>query len=144
VNGFSSAQAMIAAMITPAMLILASGSLIATALARLARVVDRLRKLAERRDAGPDADELNRHERRAMLAERAVSIYFGAVVCFVVSGFTIALDHLAGDRLAWLPVSVTMLGMCLIVAGSAAMLAECQVATTQIRAEIAALSGAGK
>jgi Protein of unknown function (DUF2721) len=38
---------MIAAMITPAMLILASGSLIATALVRLARVVDRLRKLAE-------------------------------------------------------------------------------------------------
>jgi hypothetical protein len=132
---------MIAAMITPAMLILASGSLIATALVRLARVVDRLRKLAERGDARP-ADELDRHERRAMLAERAVSIYFGAVVCFVVSGFTIALDHLAGDRLTWLPVSVTMLGMCLIVAGSAAMLAECRVAAAQIRAEIAASGGA--
>jgi hypothetical protein len=133
---------MIAAMITPAMLILASGSLIATALVRLARVVDRLRKLAEH-DSRPDADELNRHERRAMLAERAVLIYFGAVVCFVVSGFTIALDHLAGDRLTWLPVLVTMLGMCLIVAGSAEMLAECRVAATQIRAEIAALGGAG-
>jgi hypothetical protein len=39
---------MIAAMITPAMLILASGSLIATALVRLARVVDRLRIAALR------------------------------------------------------------------------------------------------
>ncbi len=135
---------MIAAMITPAMLILASGSLIATALVRLARVVDRVRKLAERRDARPDSDELKRHERRAMLAERAISIYFGAVVCFVVSGFAIALDHLTGNRLTWLPVSVTMLGMCLIVAGSAAMLAECRVAATQIREEIAGLSAAGK
>lgn len=130
-------------MITPAMLILASGSLIATALARLARVVDRLRKLPERRDSMPDADELNRHKRRAMLAELAVSIYFGAVVCFVVSGFAIALDHLAGDSLTWLPVSVTMFGMSLIVAGSAAMLAECRMAATQIRAEIAALGAAG-
>jgi hypothetical protein len=133
---------MIAAMITPAMLILASGSLIATALVRLARVVDRLRKLAERHDAKPDAAELDRHGRRATLAERAVTIYFAAVVCFVVSGFAIALDHLAGDRLTWLPVSVTMLGMCLIVAGSAAMLAECRVAAAQIRAEVAALGAA--
>ena len=46
-NGFSAAQAIISAMITPALLILASGSLIATALVRLARVVDRVRKLAE-------------------------------------------------------------------------------------------------
>jgi hypothetical protein len=44
-NGFSPSQAIIAAMITPALLILALGSLIATALVRLARVVDRVRKL---------------------------------------------------------------------------------------------------
>jgi hypothetical protein len=35
-----------------------------------------------------------------------------------------------------------MLGMCLIVAGSAAMLAECRLAAAQIRAEIAALGAA--
>jgi hypothetical protein len=36
----------------------------------------------------------------ALLAERAVSLYFFAVVCFVIAGFTIAIDHAAGDRLA--------------------------------------------
>jgi uncharacterized membrane protein YedE/YeeE len=141
VDGFSPAQAMIAAMITPALLILASGSLIATALVRLARVVDRVRKVSEPPDAPPDVGELRRHERRALLAERAVALYFFAVLCFVVAGFAIAIDHATGDRLAWLPVLVTTLGMCLIVAGSAAMLAECRLAIAQIREEIARLPG---
>jgi hypothetical protein len=130
---------MIAAMITPALLIMASGSLIATALVRLARVVDRLRRLAEPGERVRDASEITRHERRARLAERAVALYFSAVVSFVVAGFAIAIDHAVGDRLTWLPVLMTTLGMCLIVAGSAAMLAECRLAFAQIRAEIASL-----
>ena len=141
-TGFSAARAIISAMITPALLILASGSLIATALVRLARVVDRVRKLSETRTP-PAANELRRHERRALLAERAVRLYFFAVVCFVLAGFAIAADHFAADRLTWVPVAVTTAGMSLIVAGSAAMLAECQLAATQIRAEIAGLRVAG-
>jgi hypothetical protein len=138
-NEFSPAQAMIAAMIAPALLILAAGSLIATALVRLARVIDRVRKLSEFGAAKPDTDELNRRERRALLAERAVRLYFFAVACFVIAGFTIALDHVAGDRLSWLPILVTTFGMCLIVAGSAAILAECQLATIQIQSEMVSL-----
>jgi hypothetical protein len=138
-GGFSVSQAIIAAMITPALLILASGSLIATALVRLARVVDRVRRLAE---AGGDlsADELHRHAHRAVLAERAVRFYFFAVVCFVAAGFGIAADHFAADRLTWLPVALTTAGMLLIVAGSALMLAECSGAAAQIRDEIRRLA----
>jgi hypothetical protein len=65
----STAQSFIAAMITPALLILASGSLIATALARLSRIVDRIRNIAES-DAShliPLA-ELELERRRAGLA----------------------------------------------------------------------------
>jgi hypothetical protein len=140
VSGFSPAQAMIAAMITPALLILASASLIATVLVRLARVVDRVRKLSETREAARDVGEISRHKRRALLAERALTLYFCAVVCFLIAGFAIAVDHAFGDRLIWLPVLVTTLGMCLIVAGSAAMLGECRLAFAQIRAELAALT----
>jgi len=136
-SGFSAAQVIISAMITPALLILASGSLIATALARLARVVDRIRRLAEMAGPAPSAAELRRHERRALLAEQAVRIFFAAVLCFVLAGFGIALDHATGDRMAWLPVGMTVAGMALIVFGSAAMLAECQLATQQIKEEIA-------
>ena len=71
-----------------------------------------------------------------MLAERAVTLYFAAIVCFVIAGFTIAIDHLASDRVPLLPIGFTTIGMCLIVAGSAAMLAECRVAGAQIRREI--------
>ncbi len=136
-NGFSPAQAIISAMITPALLIMASGSLIATVLVRLARVVDRVRKLTES-SGSLAAGELERHERRAVLAERAVLLYFCAVVCFVAAGFAIALDHALGDQFWWLPVAITTLGMALIVSGSTAMLAECRLAMVQIRSEIAA------
>jgi hypothetical protein len=135
-NGFSAAQAIIGAMITPALLILASGSLIATALVRLARVVDRVRKLSEAGAPVPSAGELRRHERRALLAERALRTYFVAVACFVVAGIAIGIDHLAGGRLTWLPGAITLPGMCLIVAGGAAMLSGCQLATAEISAEI--------
>ncbi len=138
-NGFSAAQAMISAMISPALLILASGSLIATALVRLGRVVDRVRKLSEAGDLQGAAEELRRHQRRALLAERAVRMYFFAVVSFVLAGFAIAVDHLADDRLTLIPVAMTVIGMGLIVAGSASMLTECRLATEQIRAEIGSL-----
>jgi Protein of unknown function (DUF2721) len=141
-GGFSASQAIIAAMITPALLILASGSLIATALLRLARVVDRVRKLGEVGAPTNLADELRRHRRRAELAERAVRLYFAAVLCFVLAGFGIAVDHFVADRLTWVPVALTTIGMGLIVAGSIAMLAECRSAAAQIESEIRLLGAA--
>ncbi len=138
-EGFSSAQALIAAMITPALLILASGSLIATALVRLARVVDRLRKIAESHGAWKDAEALSRHRRRALCAERAVQWFFFAILCFVLAGLAIAADHFAQGALVWLPVGVTMAGMGLIVLGCAEMLRECRLATAQILSELAAV-----
>ena len=138
-GAFSPSQAVIAAMVTPALLILASGSLIATALVRLARVVDRVRRLADLGAKAP-ADELRRHRDRALLAERAVQIYFAAVLCFVVAGFGIAIDHLSSERLFWLPVGLTVAGMALIVAGSAAMFAECRAAAIQIHEELRLLA----
>jgi hypothetical protein len=71
-------------MITPAILILASASLIATALVRLTRIVDRIRKLAEVRD-GSSLDrskELDRHERRRPWTRRAIR---GALQCEAIA-----------------------------------------------------------
>jgi hypothetical protein len=78
---------MIPAMIAPAMSTRASSSLIATALVRLARL-SRAGRMPTNSTPCP----------RAMLAESAVLTSFDTAVCFVVSGFTIAIDHLAGDR----------------------------------------------
>lgn len=135
----SQAQALIAAMITPALLILASASLIATALVRLARIVDRVRKVGETDGDGFDDATLARSERRANLSLLAVTFFFAAVIAVVIAGAAIAADRASGDALPWLPVGFTLLGMGLIVAGATAMLAESGLAARQIQGEIAVL-----
>lgn len=141
-SAFSPAQTLIAAMITPALFILASASLIATALVRLARIVDRLRKLAE---AGGNytSSELDRTERRARLALSAIALFFAAVVVFVIAGLAIAIDRATGGQLVWLPVGLTLFGMGLIVAGAGSMVIESGHSAAQIQAEIAALRRSG-
>jgi hypothetical protein len=129
-------------MITPALLILASGSLVATALVRLARVVDRSRVLVTAIDAGHLADpdgvrrSLDRHERRAIYAERSVGLFFVAVVVFVLDCLSIGIDHFAGDTLTWIPVAATIGGMIVLLAGAAYMVAESQLGARQIVEEI--------
>jgi hypothetical protein len=139
VTGLSASQAIIAAMLTPALLILASASLIATALVRLARVVDRVRALAA--GSAGAGDELARHERRARFALRAVTAYFWAVALFVAAGASIALDRALDDRLTWLPVTLTLAGMVLIVLGAGAMAVESGDSAVLIAADIARIRG---
>jgi hypothetical protein len=136
---FSAAQALIAAMLTPALLILASGSLIATALVRLARVVDRVRSLAANPAGTIFADDLARHERRARLAIGAITAFFIAVTFFVAAGIAIAVDHSAAGSLFWLPIGLTLAGMLLIVVGAAAMALESRDSAALIAADIALL-----
>ena len=102
-TGPSPALAVIAAMITPALLILASASLVASALMRMARVVDRARILAasahdgtwEKVGATPDLLRawLARHARRARYAEQSIALLYGAVVIFIATCLAIALDR---------------------------------------------------
>ena len=135
----SAAQALIAAMLSPALLILAAGSLIAAALVRLGRVVDRVRALA-----APDArlgtlQEVSRHERRAALALAAITSYVDAIALFVAAGAAIALDYAAHDTLTWLPISLTLAGMTLIVTGVAAMALESRDSASLLATDIARL-----
>ena len=131
-------QSLIAAMLTPALLILASASLIATVLVRLARIVDRVRALSAASGSAILPDELARQERRARLALGAVGAYFVAVVLFVLAGATIAIAA-AVPSVGWLPVSLTILGMVLIVFGAGAMTLETRDSAALISGEIARL-----
>jgi hypothetical protein len=132
----SSAQSLIAAMITPALLILASGSLIATSLARLGRIVDRIRKAAEGEALLLSAAELDRERLRADYANRAITILFVAVTLFVIAGIAIAVDRLSGGHTEWLPVTITLIGMLLIVAAGITMAAESHLSSLQLVEEI--------
>lgn len=142
----SHAVSLIAAMITPALLILAAASLIASGLVRMGRVVDRARVLASAaHDATWDSlgltcvelgHWLRRHGQRARYAERCVLVLFCAVVVFVATGLSIALDVATGDRLGWLPVSLSVAGSLLLLLGGGWMVAESRLSAAQIAEEI--------
>ena len=149
-NASSPALIIISAMITPALLILGSASLVATALQRLARAIDRARAMLQLSDAemgklGWTQDMskrwLNRYATRSLMAERAVTAFFLAVGILVLACLSIAVDRYFADMLTWLPVSMTILGMCMILAGAYFMVQESRLANFQIREEIQQLGG---
>ena len=145
-TGTSSAIAVIAALITPAILILGAASLVASVLARMARVVDRARWLTTRIHEGnwekiaASRDQvrlwLERHAQRARYAERSIALLYGAVVLFIATCLSIVLDQATGGRLSWLPTSLALLGTVLLLVGGTWMVAESRLSGTQIQDEI--------
>ena len=149
-NANSPALIIISAMITPALLILGSASLVATALQRLARAIDRARAMLqltdeETRKLGWTQDMtkrwLDRYAKRSQMAEQAVTAFFLAVGILVLGCLSIAVDRYFADMLTWLPVSLTVIGMCMILAGAYFMVQESRLANFQIREEIQQLRG---
>jgi hypothetical protein len=133
-------------MITPALLLLGSASLVASALVRMARVVDRARILIAIAQAG-DANKigvttdqlrswLESHARRGLYAERSITLLYAAIVLFIVTCLSIALDRATGDSLNWLPVTLAVSGTLLLLGGGAYMVAESRLSGQQIGAEI--------
>jgi hypothetical protein len=142
----SAAVATIAAMITPALLLLGSASLVASVLLRMARVVDRARILAavahERSvdKLGITTDQLRSwlesHARRARYAERSITVLYAAIVLFISTVLSIALDRALDGLLSGLPVILAVAGTLLLLAGGAYMVAESRLSGAQIGAEI--------
>lgn len=142
----SAAVALIAAMITPALLILACASLVATALVRMARIVDRARVLAALANQGnwetfgtttsQLRTALERHGNRARYAEWSIAALYASVVVFVVTCLSIVADHAMAHLLSWLPVGLAIAGTLLLLAGGAWMVAESRLGGEQIAEEI--------
>jgi Protein of unknown function (DUF2721) len=142
----SASVAMIAAMITPALLILASASVVATVLVRMARVVDRARVVAaavhegDWQRLGTTSAQLRttlqRHAIRARYAERSIAVLYATVAVFVVTCISIAVDQAIGGSLGWLPVMLAVGGTLLLLLGAGLMVAESRLAGDQITEEI--------
>ena len=134
--------ATIAAMITPALFILGSGSLIATVLARIGRIVELVRKIGDHEAASntklsdPHRALLATLTQRGELAEKALVSYYAAVVCFVLTCLLIGINRFVDHVLYVAPIVSAMVGVVLVLSGSAFMVAECRVAMTQLRGEI--------
>jgi hypothetical protein len=145
--GLPSVLGVISAMITPAILILGTGSLVASTLTRIARVFDRARDLLQRTvDARERGDELavrtftrwlRAYRRRTMLAERALTLYYGAIFLFVVSSLSIALVDVTRFASPSVSLALVLLGAGMLCLATAFLVIETNLATGMLRAEIA-------
>ena len=130
--------ALIAAMVTPALLILGATSLVASALVRMGRVVDRTRVLAAAIHSGESSRlGVSQVRRRARHAERSIALLYSAVVTFIATCLSIALDRAGAGGPMWFPAALAIGGTLLLLAGGAFMVAESRLSSRQIEEEIA-------
>ena len=133
-------------MITPAILILAAGSLVASTLVRIGRIVDQTRALIKRgeelRRIGNVAalplieEQLAVQLRRGDLARNALLGFYIAIALFLLSSLAIALTLLLHMTAAWLgPAFVILGGLCLL-AGTAALVVEVNLSGGSTRREV--------
>jgi hypothetical protein len=148
VNPFNaSGTSIISAMITPAILLLASGNLVTSTLTRIARVFDRAREIIDRIHVARRADDpvqverlevmLRSYLRRTSLLERALSAYYLAIGLFVAASLAIAFDNIIGHDVPWLSIALVVIGAVLLLLGSLAIFLETNLAAGVLRHEIA-------
>ena len=104
-------------MLAPALLMAATGSLLVSANARLARVVDRLRGIIAQLEGGDPMtrveieDQILRHRLRAGLVLRACLMLYLGLGAFVGTSLALAVDALLGFRLPYLPTGLAVVGV---------------------------------
>lgn len=147
----SSAVAVLTAMITPAVLISACGSMILSTSSRLGRVVDRVRGLSDKLEelAGKHADEtkerqgvifaqLDKLTSRARILQRSMVAFYLATGMFVATSVAIGVVAFIPSRPHYnlVPVIVGLLGACFLFYGSMLLIFEARLALSTIHAEM--------
>jgi len=148
----ASAIAVLTAMITPAVLISACGSMILSTSSRLGRVVDRVRSLsdrletiAERNDRGDAATErqklifqqLDKLTSRARLLQRCMVTFYLSLGMFVATSVAIGIVPFTGNpRYNLVPVALGLAGACFLFYGSVLLIFEARLALSTIHGEM--------
>ncbi len=148
----SSAIAVLTAMITPAVLISACGSMILSTSIRLGRVVDRVRALSDRWEEmtgkGNDRevlrerqevifDQLDKLTSRARILQRSMVAFYLALGIFVATSVAIGLVALKSHpRYNLAPIILGLLGACCLFYGSILLIFEARLALSTIHLEM--------
>ena len=148
----SSAIAVLTAMITPAVLISACGSMILSTSSRLGRVVDRVRALsdrlegmAERGDRGQAAidrqasifQQLDKLTSRARLLQRCMVTFYLSLGMFVATSVAIGVVGFASNpHYNYIPVVLGIAGACFLFYGSVLLIFEARLALSTIHGEM--------
>lgn len=148
----SSTIAFLTAMITPALLISATGTLVLSTSTRLGRVIDRVRDL-ERRLAElittEDKEQVVLYEKRveavfdlldkvttrSRILQRALFAFYAGLLMFVMTSLAIAVAGILNDY-AWIPIPVGLVGILFVFFGSVLMMMESRMATATVNREM--------
>ncbi|MBA4188066.1 MAG: DUF2721 domain-containing protein [Planctomycetaceae bacterium] len=132
----------LAAMITPAVLISASGMLVLSTSNRLGRVVDRIRELTELAEALPDesaaveviekraliADQIGWLSRRLERLQTALVILYASIGLLVASSLTVGISAAANGVLSWVPIGLALIGATGLMTGAGMLVGEARMA----------------
>ncbi|HEY6120440.1 MAG TPA: DUF2721 domain-containing protein [Pyrinomonadaceae bacterium] len=145
-----SAIEVLTAMITPAVLISACGSMILSTSARLGRVVDRVRSLSDKleemsKESGLEAiflerqriifNQLDKLTSRARILQRAMVTFYLGLGMFVATSVAIGVVALS-SRYTLLPVVLGLTGASFLFYGSMLLIFEARLALSTIHAEM--------
>ena len=130
-----SASEVLSAMITPALLISASGTLVLSTSNRLSRVVDRVRALSKDADELPAdsaldakrsfiAAQLSDLAGRALILRSALATLYMAIGFLVATSIGAGLLAALGLGYAWVPIGLAMFGACALLWGSVLLVRE--------------------
>ena len=140
------------AMVTPTLLISATGSLVLSTSTRLGRVIDRVRDLEQRlselittenKEIIPLYEQrldtvvnlLDKVTSRARILQRAIGAFYYGLGVFILTSVTIAFAGLF-NVYRWLPIPVGIVGIMFLFYGSILMLLETRMATATVNAEM--------
>lgn len=148
----SSAIAVLTAMITPAVLISACGSMILSTSVRLGRVVDRVRALSDRweefaaKTENTEAlrerqevifEQLDKLTSRARILQRSMVAFYIALGMFVATSVAIGIVALTGNpRHNLVPIILGLTGACALFYGSMLLIFEARLALSTIHLEM--------
>ncbi len=151
-NALNSTIEFLTAMVTPTLLISATGSLVLSTSTRLGRVVDRARELERRlselittedKDAIPLYEKrldtvvklLDKVTSRSRILQKALSAFYFGLGFFILTSVTIAVAAFF-TTYRWIPIPVGIIGIMYLFWGSVQMLRETRLATATINAEM--------
>lgn len=146
------AIAVLTAMITPAVLISACGSMILSTSSRLGRVVDRVRALSDRleemaarNESGPAHlerqasifQQLDKLTSRARILQRCMVTFYLSLGMFVATSVAIGIVPFTGNqRYNMIPVALGLAGACFLFYGSVLLIHEARLALSTIHGEM--------
>lgn len=151
-NSLNSTIEFLTAMVTPTLLISATGSLVLSTSTRLGRVVDRVRELEKRLSEMILVEDknsiplygrrletvihlLDKVTSRSRILQRAMTAFYYGLGLFILTSVTIAVVGLFGIY-RWLPIPIGVIGILFLLYGSILMLRETWMATATINAEM--------